>query len=120
MLLRLAWALALTTTTTATAVAAQQGSSLRFLEDAGDKDFSGSYAKYSNCFRVKIQNNNDDDAEGNSYFYNGKYYAQYETYAAFHLCSANECGKDSCDRLCRNINGRWFLQNQANHFLVLS
>lgn len=97
MLLRLAWALALTTTTTATAVAAQQGSSLRFLEDAGDKDFSGSYAKYSNCFRVKIQNNNDDDAEGNSYFYNGKYYAQYETYAAFHLCSANECGKDSCD-----------------------
>mmetsp|Transcript_6931 Transcript_6931/g.11471 ORF Transcript_6931/g.11471 Transcript_6931/m.11471 type:complete len:417 (+) Transcript_6931:68-1318(+) len=96
MLLRLVWALALTTSITCVGA---QGFPLRRLEESGDgdKDFSGLYAKYSNCFRVKIQDDNDDDAEGNSYFYNGKYYAQYATYAAFHMCSADECGKDSCD-----------------------
>lgn len=56
-------------------------------------DLSGYYASYKTCFRVKI-NDNDDDAEGNSYFYNGKYYAKYKNYVAFDLCSS--CGK-GCD-----------------------
>lgn len=97
MLLRLVWALTLSTT----AVVGQGLIPMRHLEeDSGDgnKDFSSLYAKYSNCFRVKIQQDNDDQVEGNSYFYNGKYYAQYETYAAFHLCSGNTCGSDSCER----------------------
>lgn len=61
-------------------------------------DLSGSYAKFSTCFRMKIQDDdNDDGSEGNSYFYNGKYYAQYETYAAFRLCSSDDCSSDKCD-----------------------
>lgn len=57
------------------------------------EDLTGYYASYKTCFRVKISNN-DDDAEGNSYFYNGKYYAKYQRYVAFNLC--NKCGSN-CD-----------------------
>jgi hypothetical protein len=55
-------------------------------------DLTGYYASYKSCFRVKV--NEDDDSEGNSYFYNGKYYARYNRYVAFQLC--NKCG-DNCD-----------------------
>eukprot|EP00547_Thalassionema_nitzschioides_P003574 CAMPEP_0194208804 /NCGR_PEP_ID=MMETSP0156-20130528/7148_1 /TAXON_ID=33649 /ORGANISM="Thalassionema nitzschioides, Strain L26-B" /LENGTH=337 /DNA_ID=CAMNT_0038935841 /DNA_START=63 /DNA_END=1076 /DNA_ORIENTATION=+ len=75
-------------------------SNIRVLEEEGYQyieDFSGYYAKYSTCFKVKIQDNNDDQVEGNSYFYNGKYHAQYNTYAAFKLCEDNSCGEDVCD-----------------------
>lgn len=69
----------------------------RFLEDGGNnnKNYDNMYTSFVKCFRVKIDNGNDD-SEGNSYFYNGKYYAQYQTYVAFRLCSSNSCG-DSCD-----------------------
>lgn len=56
-------------------------------------DLSGKYASYKTCFRLKYSDN-DDDNEGNTYFFNGKYYARYLHYAAFQLC--NECGSD-CD-----------------------
>lgn len=75
-------------------------SDVRVLEEQGYQyieDFSAYYAKYSTCFKVKIQDNNDDQVEGNSYFYNGKYHAQYNTYAAFKLCEDNSCGEDVCD-----------------------
>jgi hypothetical protein len=55
-------------------------------------DLTGYYASYKSCFRVKV--NENDDSEGNSYFYNGKYYARYNRYVAFQLCG--KCG-DSCD-----------------------
>ena len=42
------------------------------------------------CFRVKVKAENDDD--GNAYFYNGAYHAQYTRYASFQLCSSsNNC-----------------------------
>ena len=62
---------------------------------AEDYNFNyGSYTKYNTCFRVKIQENNDDD--GNSYFYNGAYRSQYMTYASYFSCedSCNDCDTD--------------------------
>ena len=38
---------------------------------------------------MKIAENNDDD--GNSYFYNGAYRAQYSAYIAFQLCRSGDC-----------------------------
>ncbi|KAI2504320.1 hypothetical protein MHU86_10158 [Fragilaria crotonensis] len=81
------WALA----AMATSVAAEENRQLS--EYKYIDDLSGYYASYKTCFRVKI-NNNDDDAEGESYFYNGKYYAKYKKYVAFDLCSS--CGS-GCD-----------------------
>ncbi|GKY99540.1 hypothetical protein MPSEU_000908100 [Mayamaea pseudoterrestris] len=73
----------------ATAVSEASLSMTRRLEDAN------SYAKYrlqsGPCFRIKIAENNDDD--GNSYFYNGAYRAQYSTYMSYEICSneSNDC-----------------------------
>ena len=63
----------------------------RRLEDAGNDDLDVSqYALQSGtCFRMKIAENNDDD--GNSYFYNGAYRAQYSAYIAFQLCRSGDC-----------------------------
>lgn len=97
MLLRSA--LALLSLVVVGAAAPPSPNALRHLEQNGYQyieDLSGHWTTYISCFKVKIQDDNDDDAEGNSYFYNGKYHAQYQTYAAFHLCSNNEC--DECDK----------------------
>lgn len=40
-----------------------------------------------NCFRTKIISENDDD--GNAYFYNGAYRAQFSRYTSFYLCSSS-------------------------------
>jgi hypothetical protein len=59
-------------------------------------DVSGYNMIFSKCIRVKIQNNGDDDGEGNSYFANGRYHAQYQNYASFYLCDGgSSCG--TCD-----------------------
>jgi hypothetical protein len=71
----------------------------RQLEDyAYLNDFSNYATKFGKCIRVKVQENNNNDGEGNSYFYNGNYHAQYLRYASFYLCtpdSNDQCG--SCD-----------------------
>lgn len=59
----------------------------RFLEDYA----TASHMQFGKCVRIKVQENNDDD--GNSYFYNGAYRSQYLSYASFYLCDG--CG--SCN-----------------------
>jgi len=61
-------------------------------------DVSGYKMMFGKCIRVKIPQNNDDDAEGNSYFANGRYHAQYTNYASFYLCGERKNGScESCD-----------------------
>ena len=75
----------------------------RSLEYAYLDDLSGYALSYSSCLRVKIPQDNDDDAvEGNVNFYAGAYRAQYAVYATFHVCandgdysSNDQCG--ACD-----------------------
>lgn len=52
-----------------------------------------SYFKFSKCIRVKIPQNNDDD--GNAYFYNGAYRSQTIAYASYVKCDQG-CSS-SCD-----------------------
>lgn len=63
---------------------------IRRLEDA--EYFSNSYFKFSKCIRVKIPQNNDDD--GNAYFYNGAYRSQTIAYASYFKCDKG------CDGTC--------------------
>jgi len=78
--------------------------SARSLQDANGNsyayldDLSGYQLKYSNCIRAKIPNEgDDDDVDGNVNFYNGRYHAQYEIFATFHVCgdgnydNGNQC-----------------------------
>lgn len=58
-----------------------------------EEDFSAYSVKFGRCFKVKIPDE-DQDQEGNSYFYNGAYRSQSNAYVAFHLCS-DGCG--DCD-----------------------
>jgi len=52
-----------------------------------EKNVYGSDMRFGKCLYVKIpEDQNDDAAEGNSYFYNGKYYAQNQAYASFSYC----------------------------------
>lgn len=60
-------------------------------------DVSGYNMIFGKCIRVKIPQNNDDDAEGNSYFVNGRYHAEYINYASFHLCDDEGSSCNSCD-----------------------
>mmetsp|Transcript_19722 Transcript_19722/g.42291 ORF Transcript_19722/g.42291 Transcript_19722/m.42291 type:complete len:389 (+) Transcript_19722:137-1303(+) len=74
-------------------------SATRTLQDEGSgytysylDDLTGYSLKYSSCLRVKIPQENDDDAvDGNVNFYNGRYHAQYAVYATFRVCG------DGCD-----------------------
>lgn len=76
---------------------------VRKLEDAAGNsynyldDLSGYNLVYGKCVRVKIPQENDDD--GNAYFYNGKYHAPSAAYASFYLCdqSGNEHQCGTCD-----------------------
>lgn len=47
-----------------------------------------------NCFRMKIKNDNNDD-DGNSYFYNGAYRAQYKRYLSYQVCTSSSSSSDS-------------------------
>lgn len=62
-------------------------------------DVSGYNMIFGKCIRVKVKSNNDDDAEGNSYFVNGRYHAQYTNYASFYLCDdgGDSVSCNSCD-----------------------
>jgi len=71
------------------AVAATQ--TIRRLEDASYYGQDG-YFKFSKCLRVKIVEDNDDD--GNAYFYNGAYRSQSLAYASFVKC------EQGCDGTC--------------------
>ena len=88
----------------------QSNSQQRTLEDADGltytylNDLSGYSLAYSHCVRVKIPQQNDDDAvEGNTNFYNGRYHAQYSIYATFHVCGAGnydasgQCYANNCN-----------------------
>ncbi|KAL7556812.1 hypothetical protein ACA910_005247 [Epithemia clementina (nom. ined.)] len=57
-------------------------SSVRSLSNYG-------YMHFDRCLRIKIVENNDDD--GNSYFYNGAYRSQSMLYLAYRLCSDCKC-----------------------------
>jgi hypothetical protein len=69
----------------------------RFLEQGNDDsvDYTSYNMKFARCLRTKILEDNDD--EGNSYFYNGSYRSQSVSYASFYLCaSGTKCG--TCDK----------------------
>jgi len=60
-------------------------------------DLTGYSLSYSNCVRVKIPQESDDDAvEGNVNFYNGSYRAQYQIFATFHLCGTGNGYDQTC------------------------
>ncbi|KAL7536636.1 hypothetical protein ACHAXR_010641 [Thalassiosira sp. AJA248-18] len=100
----------------ATAVSAASSSSSRIFgatstprslqDDSGNSytyldDLTGYSLKYSNCLRVKIpQDNDDDEVDGNVNFYNGRYHAQYQIYAMFHVCGDGSGGGDQCYDSC--------------------
>ena len=67
----------------------------RFLEEAEEEeeDLSQYYLVQGACFQTKIQDDGDDD--GNSYFYNGAYRAQYNRYSSFFMCDNGN--SNSCD-----------------------
>ena len=88
----------------------ENGQSYAYLDDV-----SGYSLQFGSCVRVKIQNENDDDQEGNGYFFNGSYRAQYMRYATFHLCTNNQnsCDCDYSTQYATEISE--FLQTTLNH-----
>uniref|UniRef100_A0A7S4MV48 Uncharacterized protein n=1 Tax=Odontella aurita TaxID=265563 RepID=A0A7S4MV48_9STRA len=67
----------------------EAGNSYSYLDD-----LTGQSVSYGTCIRVKIPQENDDD--GNAYFYNGNYHAPSAAYASFYLCEQNGGGNDQC------------------------
>ena len=71
-------------------------------EDEGGDDnnnnanLAGYSLQYSTCLHTKIASD-DDAVEGNSYYVNGAYRAQYNLYATFRLCTDSGNGKCTCD-----------------------
>lgn len=63
--------------------------SLVAAEQNGDVSYD---IRFNKCFRIKIVEDNDDD--GNSYFYNGAYRSQSMSFASFYAC---ETGCGMCD-----------------------
>ncbi|KAL7496929.1 hypothetical protein ACHAWT_005838 [Skeletonema menzelii] len=59
-------------------------------------NLAGYSIQYSTCLRTKIASD-DDAVEGNSYYVNGAYRAQYNLYATFRLCTDSGNGKCTCD-----------------------
>lgn len=70
----------------------------RFLEDAEQMDdavnMQNAFATYGKCVRVKVKEDNDDD--GNSYFYNGAYHSQTMGYASVYICDSSGSSSDQC------------------------
>ncbi len=59
-------------------------------------NLAGYSLQYSTCLRTKIASD-DDAVEGNSYYVDGAYRAQYNLYATFRLCTDQGNGKCDCD-----------------------
>jgi len=91
---------------------AENGNSYAYLDD-----ISGYSIQYSSCVRVKLPNEYEDDrTEGNEKFYNGRYHAQYQRYATFHLCQ-NDGTKCTCDTSVEyTTDMNEFLQNSLDYF----
>ena len=70
---------------TITGVSSQQQRWLEEEDGGNNDDLSQFTLQQGTCFRMKIGNDNDDD--GNSYFYNGAYRSQYMRYISFDLCN---------------------------------
>jgi hypothetical protein len=68
----------------------------RFLEQGNDDsvDYTSYKMKFARCLRTKILEDNDD--EGNSYFYNGSYRSQSISYASFYLCASDSDSDSKC------------------------
>lgn len=90
----------------------ENGNSYAYLDDISNYSL-----QYSSCVRVKLPNEYDDDqAEGNVNYYNGRYHAQYQRYATFHLCRSDgmQC---SCDESVEyTTDMAQFLQYSLNYF----
>jgi hypothetical protein len=78
----------------------------RFLEDGQPNDgdnYNGDLSAFTisqgHCFRMKIENNNDDD--GNAYFYNGAYRSQYKKYISYMMCMT---GTSTCHEYVVELN----------------
>lgn len=78
----------------------------RFLEDGQPNDgdnYNGDLSAFTitqgHCFRMKIENNNDDD--GNEYFYNGAYRSQYKRYISYLMCMT---GTSTCHEYVVELN----------------
>lgn len=83
------------------------GISIRFLEDVANGDnYNGDLSQYTvtqgHCFRMKIVGDNDDD--GNSYFYNGAYRAQYKRYVSYSMCTSDGGSKTTCNQYVAEID----------------
>ena len=64
---------------------------------------SGQVVRAGPCFRMKIAEDNDDD--GNSYFYNGAYRSQYQRYMAFFVCqSSYDEGDSNCQEYVADLD----------------
>jgi hypothetical protein len=89
----------------------ENGNSYAYLDD-----ISGYSIQYSTCVRVKLPNEYDDDnAEGNTFYYNGRYHAQFSRYATFHLCTSDgmQCSCDTSVEYSTEMNQ--FLQNSLQY-----
>ena len=62
-------------------------------------DLSAFTISQGHCFRMKIENNNDDD--GNAYFYNGAYRSQYKRYISYLMCMT---GTNTCHEYVIDLN----------------
>jgi hypothetical protein len=79
---------------TAAVVSAESTSLQRQLEQNNNNNqavVEGYEIRQGTCFRVKVDQDNDDD--GNAYFYNGAYRSQYQRYMSFAFCDSDskEC-----------------------------
>jgi hypothetical protein len=88
-------------------------------------DQQDAYANYhvteGTCFRVKVPSQTDDD--GNAYFYNGAYHAQFTRYTSFQLCVNGKNSKSSsCSEYVTTLDqyvqtGTAYLYNLCNNCL---
>lgn len=76
----------------------------RSLEEAAAEEYyenENGEMRFGKCVYIKIpENNNDDGAEGNSYFYNGRYYAQHQAMVSYSYCVAGGDGGNTCPAYC--------------------
>eukprot|EP00542_Grammatophora_oceanica_P019795 CAMPEP_0194048686 /NCGR_PEP_ID=MMETSP0009_2-20130614/28123_1 /TAXON_ID=210454 /ORGANISM="Grammatophora oceanica, Strain CCMP 410" /LENGTH=297 /DNA_ID=CAMNT_0038694623 /DNA_START=309 /DNA_END=1202 /DNA_ORIENTATION=+ len=72
---------------------------------------------FGKCVWVKVPAEDNDDDDGNSYFYNGRYYAQYQAYASVFLCPSNgKCGEGYCDEEIEYVTDLdQFLETQVDY-----
>jgi hypothetical protein len=74
-------------TAAAAAVTATATAGHRQLQQQEGDPVDGYQIRQGTCFRVKVDQDNDDD--GNAYFYNGAYRSQYQRYMSFSFCDVD-------------------------------